>query len=294
MSSRTETRSPGESAPSPSPPWTSTASTSGRTGWAPSASVCRTSAERPSRERSRIVSADSTPLRLVWAHAHVEPEGGGLPRGEHGEAVRRRGAGEPHVGHLGDSVAGHRDADVLDGGVGVVDDEGLERHALAGGDGPVVVVVAVELDAGEGGLELRGVLGHVAPRDGDGAGREDGEGGEETHGRGSCGGRVRPGSVGALYCSHDDTGAARGPGYDLGMPADLQRAFPTVLRRLREERDMTQEDLAHESGVSRISIARFETGRRLPSLPTLFALADGLGVSAAQVIEFTTQEALSG
>ncbi len=62
------------------------------------------------------------------------------------------------------------------------------------------------------------------------------------------------------------------------MGTDLNRAFATALRRLREERSMTQEDLAHESGVGRVSIAQMETGRRLPSLPTLFRLAAGLGV----------------
>lgn len=79
------------------------------------------------------------------------------------------------------------------------------------------------------------------------------------------------------------------------MPADpLSPAFATVLRRLREERSMTQEDLAFESGVGRVAIAMMETGRRLPTLPTLFRLAGPLGVSPATVIERVSREVGEG
>ena len=66
--------------------------------------------------------------------------------------------------------------------------------------------------------------------------------------------------------------------------APLRRAFATALRRLREDRSMTQEDLAFAAGVGRVSIAQMETGRRLPSLPTAFRLAAGLGVTAAELV----------
>ena len=64
----------------------------------------------------------------------------------------------------------------------------------------------------------------------------------------------------------------------------LRRAFATALRQLREGRGMTQEDLAFEAGVGRVSIAQMETGRRLPSLPTVVRLAAGLGVTAAELV----------
>lgn len=71
----------------------------------------------------------------------------------------------------------------------------------------------------------------------------------------------------------------------------IQLAFGTVLRRLREERGMTQEDLAHESGVGRVSIAMMETGKRLPTLPTIFRLADALGEKPEDIVRLLRAEA---
>ena len=74
------------------------------------------------------------------------------------------------------------------------------------------------------------------------------------------------------------------------MATELNRAFATALRRLREGRNMTQEDLADKSGVGRVAIAKMETGRRLPSLPTLFKLASGLGLGAEEVVAAVSNE----
>ena len=53
---------------------------------------------------------------------------------------------------------------------------------------------------------------------------------------------------------------------------------------------MTQEDLAAESGVNRVSIAKMETGHRLPKLPTLFQLADALGIRASELVRLVEEE----
>ena len=52
----------------------------------------------------------------------------------------------------------------------------------------------------------------------------------------------------------------------------------TLVRRVREEKGMTQEDLARRSGVSRDVIARLELGEREPSVRTLAGLARALGI----------------
>ena len=75
------------------------------------------------------------------------------------------------------------------------------------------------------------------------------------------------------------------------MPTELHAALATTLRRLRQEREMTQEDLAFESGVGRVSIAKMETGRRLPSLPTLFELSRALGVTPGDFVKALAAEA---
>lgn len=77
------------------------------------------------------------------------------------------------------------------------------------------------------------------------------------------------------------------------MPTELHTAFATTLRRLRQERSMTQEDLAFESGVGRVSIAKMETAKRLPSLPTLFELARALDIPPGEIVSALSAEARS-
>jgi len=56
------------------------------------------------------------------------------------------------------------------------------------------------------------------------------------------------------------------------------------LRRLRAERGVSTVALARDSGVARATLAQLETGRGNPTLETLYALANALGVGLADVI----------
>lgn len=47
----------------------------------------------------------------------------------------------------------------------------------------------------------------------------------------------------------------------------------------REERDLTQKQLAEATGITQADISRFENGTGNPSLRTLKRLADGLGMN---------------
>ncbi len=57
-----------------------------------------------------------------------------------------------------------------------------------------------------------------------------------------------------------------------------------TLRRLRTKRDISQETLAYESGVSRTHISAIEKGQHLPTLDTLFKLARALKTSAGRIL----------
>lgn len=60
----------------------------------------------------------------------------------------------------------------------------------------------------------------------------------------------------------------------------------TVIRRLRERQDMTQEQLAKKAGVTQGYIAQLESGlKKNPSLPTLKKLARALGVPVGELLE---------
>ena len=69
-----------------------------------------------------------------------------------------------------------------------------------------------------------------------------------------------------------------------------EAAFGNVLRRLRNERQLSQEALAFESGLERTFIARIETGRRQPTIASLFKLANGLDVSASYIVAEVEKE----
>ena len=58
------------------------------------------------------------------------------------------------------------------------------------------------------------------------------------------------------------------------------------LREIRKSKGMTQEALATASGVNRVSIAKYETGRALPSVKTAGKLAKALGVSVGDIVIF--------
>ena len=59
-----------------------------------------------------------------------------------------------------------------------------------------------------------------------------------------------------------------------------------MIKKLREQRDMTQEQLAKKAGVTQGYIAQLEGGlRRNPSLPSLRKLARALGVPVTELLE---------
>lgn len=62
-------------------------------------------------------------------------------------------------------------------------------------------------------------------------------------------------------------------------------ALGETVRRLREERDLTQEELAARAGLSANYVGEIESGKRNPSALVLFALARGLGVEPARLLE---------
>jgi transcriptional regulator with XRE-family HTH domain len=63
-----------------------------------------------------------------------------------------------------------------------------------------------------------------------------------------------------------------------------EEAFGQVMRGLRLERGLTQQELADAARVHRNHIGLLERGARAPTLPMLFDLALALGVSPAHVV----------
>jgi transcriptional regulator with XRE-family HTH domain len=59
----------------------------------------------------------------------------------------------------------------------------------------------------------------------------------------------------------------------------LDPALAAAVRRLREDRGLTREQLAFRSGVTTGSLARIELGRSVPGWDTVRLLVEALGMS---------------
>ena len=60
-------------------------------------------------------------------------------------------------------------------------------------------------------------------------------------------------------------------------------ALAATVRRLREEQDLTQEDVAYDAGLTTSTLSRVETGDNNPSWTTVERIAGALGVSLVQL-----------
>ncbi len=63
----------------------------------------------------------------------------------------------------------------------------------------------------------------------------------------------------------------------------VTRSFPSTLRRLREERFLTQRELALKAGLHALTVTRLEAGRSAPYANTVRRLAVALGVEPQQL-----------
>lgn len=65
----------------------------------------------------------------------------------------------------------------------------------------------------------------------------------------------------------------------VSAPAHPDQVLARILRQLRTESGLTQEDLAHRSGLTVAALARIERGQANPTWTTVRRLAAGLDVS---------------
>jgi XRE family transcriptional regulator, regulator of sulfur utilization len=64
----------------------------------------------------------------------------------------------------------------------------------------------------------------------------------------------------------------------------LPLRFGRALRLLRAEKDLSQEALAHEAGISRTYLGEIERGERCPSICVAAELADALGMASYDLL----------
>lgn len=65
----------------------------------------------------------------------------------------------------------------------------------------------------------------------------------------------------------------------------IEDLFGNVLKQIRKEKGISQEELGFESGYHRTYISMLERGKKSPSLKTLFQLANALNVKPSDIME---------
>jgi transcriptional regulator with XRE-family HTH domain len=68
---------------------------------------------------------------------------------------------------------------------------------------------------------------------------------------------------------------------------DLAIAFGKVIRELRLNAGLTQEQLGLEADLRRTFVSLLELGEQQPSLTTLFKIAPALGVTPSEIVRRT-------
>jgi len=71
-----------------------------------------------------------------------------------------------------------------------------------------------------------------------------------------------------------------------------KEAFGVVLKRLREKKGITQEQLAFRCNLHRTYIGLLERGFRQPTVSTIFSIGKELKIKPSTLIKLTEQEML--
>lgn len=66
---------------------------------------------------------------------------------------------------------------------------------------------------------------------------------------------------------------------------DAEERFGKVLRNLRRQKGLSQEDLAFAAGLNRQFVSLLELSQRSPSLATLYKLAHGLEMTGSGLLQ---------
>lgn len=70
----------------------------------------------------------------------------------------------------------------------------------------------------------------------------------------------------------------------------IQEVCGSVIKRIRTQKGITQEELAWKCDVDKVFIYRIESGINQPTITTLFKLAEGLSMPCTSLVEEIEKE----
>lgn len=66
---------------------------------------------------------------------------------------------------------------------------------------------------------------------------------------------------------------------------DETEIFGIIIKKIRTQKDLSQEKLAEKSGLDRTFISLIETGKRNPTLTTILKISRALNITPAELLE---------
>ena len=67
---------------------------------------------------------------------------------------------------------------------------------------------------------------------------------------------------------------------------ELSKILGDRIRKLREERNISQQNLAELCNVEKSNMARIEAGRTNPTLHTMYKISSALKITLAELVDF--------
>lgn len=74
----------------------------------------------------------------------------------------------------------------------------------------------------------------------------------------------------------------------------IEMIFGQQLRKIREERKLSQEELAFRAKLDRTYISLLERGKRRPTLNTIFSLAAQLDIKPSELVRMVESDESNG
>jgi transcriptional regulator with XRE-family HTH domain len=69
------------------------------------------------------------------------------------------------------------------------------------------------------------------------------------------------------------------------VKGDLRKIFAKVLKELRDEHELSQQELADYCDLERVYISKLERGISMPSIETIFKIASVLKMKPHELVE---------
>ena len=69
------------------------------------------------------------------------------------------------------------------------------------------------------------------------------------------------------------------------VKGDLRKTFGRVLKDLRDEHELSQQELADYCDIERVYVSKLERGISMPSIETIFKIASVLKMKPHEVVE---------